>query len=142
MNDVLNILSGFANSFDLKNWQELRGLLCDDIRIDYSAIGGYQGWMSANEFVAQRQDALQGLSTHHLLSNPEMQVSGSVAKCRISAVIYRRNDSGYSHSHVIYEFVLVYFYNCWRIQKVRQQILWNEESGLDYPAIRENAIDV
>ncbi len=142
MTDVRNVLSRFANTIDLKDWDVLQDLMCDDIEIDYSDIGGYHGWVSSQSFVKQRREALASMKTHHQLSNPEIVVNGSVAHCRASAVIYRQNDDGFCHSHVIYDFVLAYFYNCWRIQKIRQQVLWNEEKGLEYPVASEIFADI
>jgi hypothetical protein len=123
---VARVVSRFANSFDLKDWQSLEELLTESVEIDYADLRGEVGAVSRTDYVAKRRIALQTLDTHHLLSNAEIEVDGETATCRISGLIQRRRDERFFHSHVIYLFRLERSSGSWRIQAITQRVLWNE----------------
>jgi hypothetical protein len=72
---VQRTISRFMNSFDLKDWETMRRLLAERVRVDYSALRGEPArTITADEFVAARIAALQHLKTHHLIANFDIEV--------------------------------------------------------------------
>ena len=141
MDCIANILSRFANSFDLKDWQGLRGVLADSIDIDYSDLRGKRESVRNTEYVALRESSLQHLNTHHLLSNIDIQVKGNTANCTASAMIFRTLNSEtlnseYFNSHVIYRFGLTKTDLGWRISSIKQSVLWSEGNASIHSGVK------
>lgn len=123
---IINVLSKFANSFDLKDWDRLAETLAESIECDYD-LRGVSECVSKQEFVSSRKIALNHLKTQHLFSNFEILSDNEKASCRLNAIIFRQNDQGiYFNSHVIYQFHLLQINHQWKINKIKQSILWNE----------------
>jgi SnoaL-like domain len=79
--EIENALNRFMNSFDLKDWATMASVLEPTIRVDYSDLrGGPLEEISAAEYVNARVDALQHLSTQHLLSNIVWRMSLTVLR--------------------------------------------------------------
>jgi hypothetical protein len=123
--EVTGVIGRFANSFDLKDWSGLEGVLSEEIAVDYE-LRGQQGTLTRAEFVHQRRAALDALETHHLLGNLEVDIEGDTAVCVASGVIYRRKGEDVFDSHVIYHFRLRRTDGVWRISALAQRVLWNE----------------
>lgn len=136
MDCIANILSRFANSFDLKDWEGLRRILTDNIDIDYSDLRGKRESISNAEYVALREASLQHLKTHHLLSNVDIQINGNTANCTASAVIFRTLNSEYFNSHVIYRFGLTKTDSSWLISSIQQSVLWNEGNASIHSGVK------
>lgn len=126
LDEIARIISRFANSFDLKDWQALEDLLTERLEVDYSDLRGERTTLSRRDYVAKRRNALESLDTHHLLSNAEIELSGDSATCRISGLIQRRRGERFFHSHVVYLFRLERRAHSWRISAITQKVLWNE----------------
>ena len=132
------LISRFANSFDLGDWDGLRSVLADPVSVDYSDLRGQRARVPRSDYVEQRRSALAALTTQHLLVNREIEVSGDEASCRASGIIHRRRGSEFFDSHVIYDFSLVRDSQGWSICGIAQTVLWNEGDPQIHPgAARE-----
>ncbi|CDZ77372.1 Scytalone dehydratase [Legionella massiliensis] len=138
MNSVSNILFKFANSFDLKDWDGLENTLMDDVECDYQDLRGKKNTYTKIEFVNLRKETLGHLKTQHLFSNLEIRSEEKSAYCRLSAIIYRQDKDGKKFdSHVIYNFELCKSSNSeWKIQKIKQIVLWNEGDSTIHKGVR------
>jgi DNA-binding MurR/RpiR family transcriptional regulator len=124
---IENAINRFMNSFDLKDWSVMKALLLDEIQIDYSDLrGDPPATAFATDYVKARRDALEHLSTHHLMSNFEITVQSSEAVARASCVIFRTDGTTPFHSHAFYTFRLKRVDDGWRIAGIKQTIFWNE----------------
>lgn len=130
MNDVLlKRLELFAESFDTKNWNQLKECLSDEIFTDYSSFRKTEpGIVSKEDYVEQRKEGLKNLETIHTFKNYDFQIIGNRAKCSCDFVI-KRFDLGkgdYFHSYGMYQFNLVKTGESWKIDKIIQNISKNE----------------
>ena len=92
--DILKIqqlIARFANSFDVKAWDELQACFTESLYTDYSDLRGTPPEnVSASEYVRQRREALDHLKLHHLVSNYEVDFPDSEhAACRASMIVWR-----------------------------------------------------
>lgn len=125
---IVKLLSQFANSLDLKDWQTLENTMADNIECDYQDLRGKSETYSKSKFVSLRKQALNHLKTQHLFTNLEMTIEKEYAVCQLNAIIYRQdNDGKQFNSHAIYRFHFVKLQNDeWKIEKIKQSILWND----------------
>jgi hypothetical protein len=124
---IENTLHRFMNSFDLKDWAVMVSLLEPTIQINYSDLRGDPATaMSADEYVRARVDALQHLSTQHLLSSLDIATFGGTASVNASCMIHRSDGPKYFNSHAFYTFSLVMRGSSWTISAITQRILWTE----------------
>jgi len=128
--EVRETILRFAASLDQKNWQLCRACFADEIHADYSDLrGDPPSIVGADDFVELRRRALTGLSTHHVSTNHLVDLAGDAATCRSSMVIYRRllSDEGSTafDTHCTYIHTLTHSPDGWKINGVKQQILWN-----------------
>lgn len=126
MLEITNLIHGFANCFDLKDWKKLQTLLCNTVECDYSSLRGVKELLSPSDYTAARIKALQSLKTQHLFANLEIYPVSEGIQCRCQAYIRRRNETEYFNTHAIYEFELHQIKKKWRIAKIKQTVLWNE----------------
>jgi hypothetical protein len=138
MNEIAAVISRFANSFDLKDWDALRSILADQVDVDYSDLRGTRETLAREEYVALREAALQDIDTHHMLSNTEISIGHDSAHCIASGVIFRRKDEEHFDSHVIYRFGLTKSVSSWRISSIKQSVLWNEGNSDIHAGARTN----
>lgn len=124
---ISEVVSKFATSFDLKDWQGLEETLAESIECDYRDLRGTSGCLSKHEYVSSRKKAINELQTQHLFSNFEIVLEQGRASCRLNAVIFRRNSAGVIfNSHVVYRFHLRQMNDKWKIDSIKQSLLWNE----------------
>jgi hypothetical protein len=125
---VRRLIAKFANSFDLKAWDELTDCLAESVYTDYSHLRGTPPEAVARaDFVASRRAALQALATHHVLGNVEIFINGTSATSRVSAVVFRRDEHGRVFaSHCLFLLGLQKHHDEWRISSIVQKILWTE----------------
>lgn len=125
---VRRLLAKFANSFDLKAWDDLADCLSESVYTDYSHLRGTPPDAVAKaDFVASRRTALQALSTHHLLGNVEIFINGTSATSRMSAVVFRRDAQERVYtSHCLFLLGLQKHHDKWEISSIVQKILWTE----------------
>jgi hypothetical protein len=125
---IRQLVSRFANSFDLKDWEALKSCLTESLYTDYSSLRGTPPeTMTRDRFVELRRSALDALRTHHLLGNLETELSGAGGAARVSAVIFRKSASGeVLNTHCIYELEVVHAAGTWRISSIIQRVLWSD----------------
>ncbi len=124
---IANTLSRFMNCFDLKDWKLMETLLEPIVQIDYADLrGGPETTVSSSDFVRTRSEALQELSTHHVLSNLNIRTQAGEAGVSASCVIFRSLGTKSFNSHAFYDFTLSFASGSWRIAAIRQRIFWNE----------------
>jgi hypothetical protein len=125
--EIENTLNRFMNSFDLKDWALMGNLLEPTIQVDYSDLrGGPETEISAAEYVRARAEALQHLSTLHLLTNCDIATSDTSALADAACMICRSDGTRHFNSHAFYTFSLKLRGNAWKISAIKQRILWNE----------------
>ncbi len=134
---IHQLIARFANSFDSKDWETLKGCLADRVYTDYTDLRGTPPeTVSREAYVASRQESLKSLTTHHLSGNYEIQhADAQQATCRASMVIWRKSGEAQFTTHCIYIFQLKRLHSGWRIAGITQKVLWNEGN----PAIHSAA---
>lgn len=126
--DIHNLISRFANSFDSKDWDTLRDCLADEIYTDYFDLRGTPPETVTREaYVLSRQESLKNLTTHHLTGNYDIQYTDNQqAACRASMIIWRKAGDAQFTTHCIYNFRLRRARGGWKIAGITQKVLWNE----------------
>ncbi len=125
--EIKNTLSRFMNSFDLKDWGLMANQLDPRVRINYAHLrGDPPSEVGAAEYVRSRSEALQDLSTQHLMANFEVVLGGESASANASCMIWRWNGTTHFNSHAFYKFSLVRRGASWKIDAIEQRILWSE----------------
>jgi hypothetical protein len=135
---VRRLLAKFANSFDVKAWDDLGECLAESVYTDYSDLRGTPPEsLSRVQFVVLRRAALEHLNTHHLIGNVEVYINGTSATARVSAVIFRRNPAGaVFNTHCLY---LLGLQSCnpeWQICSIVQRVLWSDGDSSIHPGAR------
>ena len=135
--EIQELISRFANSFDLKDWHRLETCFTESIYTDYSDLRGTAPeTISASEYVKLRRAALDHLKLHHLVSNFEVELSGTEkATCRASMTIWRKTDEEDFTTHCVYTFQLIKSDN-WKISGITQKVLWSEGSSVIHKGIK------
>jgi SnoaL-like domain len=126
--EIQKTIGKFANSFDLKDWELMKSVLCDKVIVDYSDLRGDPAQeVDSDTYVQSRKEALANLHTHHLIGNFETEFSQNSAKVRASSTIFRRSEDRVFNTHAIYEFGLIKTVGTgWLIDSIKQSVLWNE----------------
>lgn len=129
--DILKIqqlIARFANSFDVKAWDELQACFTESLYTDYSDLRGtLPETITSSEYVRLRRKALDHLKLHHLVGNYEIDLPDSnTATCRASMVVWRKSDEEEFTSHCVYIFQLVKQNVEWKISGITQKVLWND----------------
>ena len=140
--EVAQLVTTFANSFDLKEWNGLQNCLDEDVLVDYSDLRGTPPErLSATEYVHSRQTALAALQTLHLLSNQEIELGRRKARSRTAFVIYRRAPSEQGirkfDTYGYYEHEFRKTEMGWKICAIRQRVLWNEGDSNIHPGTQQ-----
>ena len=105
--NIRKTLARFASSFDQKDWTLLESVLTDELTVDYSDLrGDPPAKIAAGEYVEARRQALEPLSTRHVISNLEITIEGRRAAVTASSVIFRRRGSAFFNTHATYQFGL------------------------------------
>ena len=116
MPSIETVLSRFMNAFDLKDWALMKSVLADELDIDYGDLRGEPiRTVSAAEYAASRERALESMLTHHLISNFDTRVKGNSAEVTASCLIYRKGENRHFDSHAIYTFRLRNYEDEWKI---------------------------
>lgn len=128
---ISDVVIRYARSLDEQDWEMCRACFCVDIEQDYSDFRGEPpSTIKADAFVALRREALTGLKTQHLSTNHAVSVEGDSAICISAMVIFRYRSDGTSHSefdtHGYYTHALVRTPEGWKINKVKQTVLWSK----------------
>ena len=125
---VQQLVAQFANSFDLKAWNDLAACLAGDLYTDYSDLRGTPPeTMSRERFIDLRRAALENLKTHHLAGNVEVQVEGDRGEAKVSMVIFRRGAGGeLFDTHCLYTLGVEKLDQRWLICSIVQKVLWSD----------------
>jgi 3-phenylpropionate/cinnamic acid dioxygenase small subunit len=129
--DILKIqrlIARFANSFDVKAWDELQACFTESLYTDYSDLRGtLPETITSKEYVKLRREALDHLKSHHLVGNYEIDfLDSSTATCRASMVVWRKSDTEDFVTHCVYVFQALYASETWKISEITQKVLWSE----------------
>lgn len=126
--EIQEVIARFANSFDVKDWSGLEACFTDSLYTDYSDLRGTPPQtVSASEYTAVRQEALDHLKLHHLVGNYEINFTEpNTANCRASMIVWRKSETEEFTSHCVYTFQLVKLEPSWKISGITQKVLWNE----------------
>jgi hypothetical protein len=135
---IEQVISRFATSFDLKDWDGLRDCLADPVFTDYTDLRGTPpANVSADEYVASRRHALEQAVSHHLGGNYETAyVDARHATCRASMVIWRKAGEEQFTTHCVYLFRLEKIGSDWKISGITQKVLWNEGNPAIHPGAK------
>ncbi len=139
---VIDVIVGFANAMDAKDWQKLRTSLADEVDIDYSAFRGEAPRLvTAEEYVKQRVDGLAGLLTLHISTNHEVTILGDCASCQSAYRIYRLDptrESGQSRLDTAGNYIhrLVQADGYWRINGIKQTVVLQSGNRQVHGALR------
>jgi len=126
--DIQALVARFANSFDLKDWDGLQACLTEQLYTDYSDLRGTPPeTVRAADYVQARRESLDNLKTHHLNGNVEIKYDDLLnATCRVSTVIWRRENDSDFNTHCVYTFKVTKIKYDWKISAITQKVLWNE----------------
>jgi hypothetical protein len=138
-NEIYQLISHFANSFDLKEWSELENCFCESVFTDYSDLRGTPPeTLSRSQFVALRKKALDPLRTHHIAGNREISVKGDQATARVSMVIFRKDAAGQVlNTHCLYLMGLVKQKAAWAINSIVQKVFWSDGNSNIHQGIQK-----
>ncbi len=127
---IQQTLFRFMQTFDSKNWKQMRECLCETIVCDYASFRGEKpGSLKADEYVAKRKAALTNLKTQHNLSNIVVEVEADTIEVSCNYAIYRFHpeiSSDYFHSYGRYIFTLKQEASHWKISAITQLLLTSE----------------
>ena len=139
----------FANAFDLKDWNALRACLAAEIVVDYSAFRGEPPMIvTAEDYVASRASALAALKTQHLSTNHQVTLAGDRAECFSAFLIHRITPTSgvfFDTSGRYFDTAGHYWHGCarspdgWRIDRIRQTVLWTRGTPEIHGAFRPPA---
>ncbi len=129
--EIIDTILRFAYALDQQNWVMLRDCLADQIDADYAALRGEKRRIvSADDFVAQRAKDLAGLKTQHMSTNHLVSVEENHAECTSCFLIHRidpaRMPDGNNYDtagHYVHGLVRVS--QGWRIDRIKQTVLWS-----------------
>ena len=135
---VQELIARFANSFDVKDWEALRGCLAQSVYTDYSDLRGTPPVaVTSQEYVRSRRESLEDVITHHLAGNYEIEYQGDhAATCRASMIIWRKAGEEQFTTHCVYLFRLEKPASDWQISGITQKVLWNEGNPDIHPGAR------
>lgn len=139
--DILKIqqlIARFANSFDVKAWDELQACFTESLYTDYSDLrGSPPETISASEYVKSRRETLDHLKLHHLVSNYETDFpDANSATCRASMVVWRKTDAEDFITHCVYIFQLIKLNGSWKISGITQKVLWSEGTSSIHKGVK------
>lgn len=136
---IREVVSRFFLAFDDADWSSLRACLVDEITVDYADLRGEAPRsLPADEYVAARKEGLAGLQTLHASTNQVVTVDGDHADCACSALIQRTAVDGATFDTAArYDFLLRCASDGWRIDGIRQSVLWNRGDPRVHGALRD-----
>jgi len=128
---VSEVVIRYARSLDVQDWALCRSCFTGTSAQDYSDFRGEPASrIDADAFVALRREALTGLKTHHLSTNHAVTIDCDRAECISAFVIYRYLPGGADDNefdtHGFYTHGLVRTPDGWKIDTVKQTVLWSK----------------
>jgi 3-phenylpropionate/cinnamic acid dioxygenase small subunit len=142
---VRDLVVRFANAFDLRDWNALRACLAAEIFVDYSAFRGEPPrTVTAEAYVDARASALAALRTQHLSTNHQVTLAGDRAECFSAFLIHRVAPAAPAGADT-FDTAGHYWHGCartpdgWRIDRIRQTVLWTRGTPEIHGAFRTPA---
>ena len=75
--ELVELMSRYANMPDTQNWDELPAVFCDEITCDFSALGAPVTTISRDAWRQRTTQAFAGwTATHHAISNLRIAIDG------------------------------------------------------------------
>jgi hypothetical protein len=143
--EIADVVLAFARAFDLHDWSGLRACLTATVEADYADLRGEPPQsIAADEYVATRARALDGLRTQHVSTNHLITVEGDRAEC-LSAFVIHRLDPRRADGQNTFDTAGHYAHGLcrtpdgWRIARIEQRVLWSRGNPDVHGALRRNA---
>ncbi len=129
--EVSDTVLRFARALDEGDWLAFRNCLAEELYVDYTEFRQESAHMTnADDFVAKRAKALNGLHMQHLSTNHLVTINGDQAECKSCFLIHRIDEASLgeknffdSAGHYIHGLLRVD--GSWRINHIKQSIIWN-----------------
>ncbi|WP_218004148.1 nuclear transport factor 2 family protein [Nocardia araoensis] len=128
--DIIDTCTRMAWHADHREWGELTDVFADEVRLDYTSLGGGEPvTLTPAQIVAAWQETLGGLdATQHLLTNHLVTIDRERAVCTASfQATHRRSDVLGASLWTLggtYRFDLVRRESGWRISGVVMTAVW------------------
>jgi len=129
MKELVTLIEIFFNSFDTKNWDEMKNYLAEELELDYQSFRGTPKYIStSDDYIAKRKIGLQGLKTVHHSSKHIITKSNGTYKCKCNFEIkrYKVSSGEYFHSYGKYEIEVKRIKEKLKICKIKQNVERNE----------------
>jgi SnoaL-like domain len=127
--EISELIFRFCRALDSQDWALLRSCFTGELLIDYVDFRQQKARISADEFVEQRRQGLQGLKTQHVSSNHEITIDSEEATCESSSLIYRFDPQMETNNsfdtHCQYEHTLIRTDEGWKVNSIVQRVLWS-----------------
>ncbi|MFI3162968.1 MAG: nuclear transport factor 2 family protein [Bacillota bacterium] len=79
----------YATAADLRDWDLLKSILCDEIHIDFTTSGGPAATLTSEQYIGQVTSLIPGFDvTQHQLTNFVVDIDGDTA----STVVYMQAE--------------------------------------------------
>lgn len=142
--EIIDTVLRFGYAMDTKNWPLLRECLADQLDTDYTALRGEaRNIISADDFVALRTKDHSNMRTQHMITNQLVSVHGEHAECTSCFLIHRIDptrpegeNSFDTAGHYTHGFVRTP--HGWRIERIRQTVLWSRGNREIHGALRRH----
>ncbi len=141
--EITDMILRLAYAMDMQDWTALRDCLANELDVDYTALRGEtRRIMSADDFVEKRAKDLAGLRTQHISTNHLVSIHGDHAECTSCFLIHRVDPAKTEDNHFDtaghYLHGLTRTANGWRIDRIRQTVLWNRGNPEIHGALRRH----
>jgi hypothetical protein len=143
---VRDLIIRFANAFDRQDWSALRDCLAAEVHTDYSAFRGEPpATVAADAFVEARATGLAGVRTQQLSTNHEVILDGDRAECYSAFVVHRVAPNAPPGADT-FDTAGHYWHACvrtitgWRIDRIKQTILWTRGTPSVHGAFRVDSL--
>jgi len=125
MKELVTLIEIFLNSFDTKNWDQMKNCLADELKLDYQSFRGTPKYISTSDnYIAKRKIGLRGLKTEHHSSKYIITKSNGIYKCKCNFEIKRYEVScgAYFHSYGKYKIEVKRIKGKFKIYKIKQDV--------------------
>jgi len=127
--ELINLIELFFYSFDIRDWNQMKNCLSDELELDYESFRGTPKYIStSDDYIAKRKIGLAGLKTEHNSSDYAITESDGIFKCNCSFEIKRYEiiSKKYFHSFGKYEIGAKRINGELKIYEIKQDLERNE----------------
>jgi 3-phenylpropionate/cinnamic acid dioxygenase small subunit len=126
---VCDTVYSYASAIDRRDWSLYRSLFGDEIEVDFSTFNGQQpSKMETDVWASGVRARLSGLeSTHHMMSNPQVQTNDDHAVCMMymrAMHVVDTSDSGWFEIGGYYTIRLARGAERWLLRSLHLTVLW------------------